>query len=190
MAERINLFDPAVRKNPYPVYDELLRLKAPQQVDPMGVWTISKYTDVQYALKHPEIFSSMGFDALLKPNWLPYNPLGDCLIARDDPTHANLRALVSRAFAPRSLERIEPRMKAIAAESADGLKAKGDVDFVADFAVVFPARVISEMVGVDPALHRCFRQWADDLVAVSPIEPPPALAERTRQTIRDMARYF
>lgn len=116
-----NLFDPKVRNDPYPTYAEL-RKGEPQRVEPGGLWAISRHEDVQFALKHPELFSSAGFEAMFKPPWLPHNPLGDSLLTREGSAHAKLRTLVSRAFTPRSLTRLQTRLEQLAAECVDGLR--------------------------------------------------------------------
>lgn len=117
MAHAINLFDPEVRRDPYPTY-AALREQPVQQVEPMGVWAISRYDDVQYALKHPELFSSAAFSAIFRPAWLPNNPLGNSLLVKDGPEHAKLRALINRAFMPKNIARFEPRIGEIAAGSS------------------------------------------------------------------------
>jgi len=189
MPNTLDLFASAIRNDPYPAYAELRR-SAPQRVEPGGVWAVSRYQDVQYALKHPELFSSAGFEALYKPAWLPHNPLADSLLTREGESHAKLRALVSRAFTPRSLARIEPRIEAIARELVARLPADTEIDFIDELAVPFPARVIAEVLGVDPALHHEFRRWVDDIASISPLPPPPEVAERIRGTVAALEGYL
>ncbi len=66
----------------------------------MGMWAVSRYQDVEYVFKNPQLFSSAGFETLLKPAWLPHNPLADSILTKDGPGHTKLRALLSHAFAP------------------------------------------------------------------------------------------
>lgn len=190
MNDRINLFSTEIRKDPYPTYAVLRRSDAPQQVEPGGLWAISRHDDVQFALKHPELFSSAGFEALYKPTWLPHNPLADSLITKDGDAHAKLRALVSRAFTARSIARLEPRVRAIAAESTERLKTLGEADFIAEFAALFPARVIAEILGIDPELHRDFRRWTDDIAAIAPVPPSDEFAASVRRTLAEMESYL
>ena len=106
MTEPVNLFAPEVRSDPYPTYARLRRDAPVQQVEPMGLWAVSRYQDVEYVLKNPQVFSSSGFEALLKSQWLPNNPLGDSIAAKDGSGHAKLRALQSKAFSPSAIARI------------------------------------------------------------------------------------
>jgi hypothetical protein len=185
----INLFDPAVRRDPYPTY-ATLREQPVQQVEPMGIWAISRHADVQYVLKHPELFSSSAFQTMMKPAWCPDTPLGDSLVVRDGPEHAKQRALLSRAFTPKRIALLEPRIRELAREVADAMRGQEQVDFIKAFAVPFPARVIAEVIGVDPALHEHFSVWAEHLAMLSPIEPPEPLASDIRKTVADMRRYL
>jgi cytochrome P450 len=189
MSDRINLFLPEVRRDPYPTY-QALRAAPPQQVEPGGLWAISRYEDALFALKHPEIFSSAGFEALYKPAWLPHNPLADSLFTMDGPAHTKLRALVARAFAPKSMARLEPRVRTIAAECAEALLGCEECDFVERFSVAFPARVIAEILGLDPALHARFREWTDHIASISPVPPPEEIADAIRGTVTTMERYL
>jgi cytochrome P450 len=189
MTHMINLFDPAVRRDPYPTY-ATLREAPVQQVGPMGAWAVTRHEDVQYALKHPEIFSSAAFQAVLRPAWLPHNPLADSLLVKDGPDHAKLRLLQSRAFTPKRIALLEPRLTQLAADIADRLLERDEFDFISEFAVAFPAQVIAEVIGLDPALHARFSVWADHMAATSPVEPPADYANAIRQTVKDMERYL
>jgi cytochrome P450 len=189
MAEMINLFDPNVRRDPYPTYAGL-REAPVQQVGPMGAWAVTRHDDVQYALKHPELFSSSAFQGMFRPAWLPQNPHADCLLVKDGADHTKLRALVNRAFVPKNITALEPRVREIAIDLADRLTDRSEFDFVSGFAVPFPARVIAEILGVDPTLHERFSLWADHIASISPIEPPPEYADAVRKTIADMEHYL
>lgn len=190
MHKRINLLDPEIRKNPYPVYAELRRSRPVCQVDPGGIWAVTRHADVQRVLRDPERFPSSGFKHIFCPPWLGHQPLGDSLIAKDPPEHTKLRALVSRAFTPRSIARLESRVTALAAELADRIRSMGEADFMAELAEPLPARVIAEILGLDPALHREFKRWGAHLANVTPAEPEPALASAIRGTIREMQGYL
>lgn len=186
MTEPVNLFAPEVRSDPYPTYARLRRDAPVQQVEPMGLWAVSRYEDVEYVLKNPQIFSSSGFEALLKPTWLPHNPLGDSILAKDGADHAKLRALLSRAFTPRAIARLEVRIREIVADLADSLSTLGEIDFVAEFCGPLPGRVIAEILGIDPALHREFKRWVAHLAIISPIYPGDDVAAAIRTTVGEM----
>ena len=190
MNEPINLFAPEVRSDPYPTYARL-RLDAPaQQVAPMGFWAVSRYEDVEQVLKNPQVFSSAGFEALFKPNWLPHNPMGDSLVAKDGRGHTNLRALLSSVFTPSAIARREVRVREIAADIVNHLSTLDEVDFVADFCGPFSGRVIADVLQIDPALHSEFKRWIGHLAMVSPIYPGDELATAIRATVSEMEGYL
>jgi hypothetical protein len=190
MTAPVNLFAPEVRSDPYPTYARLRRDAPVQQVEPMGLWAVSRYKDVEYVLKNPQIFSSAGFEALVKPAWLPHNPIGDSILTKDGIGHAKLRALLSSAFTPRAIARLEVRIRQFASELADRLNAFGEVDFVAEFCSPLPGRVIAEILGIDPALHREFKRWVSHLIIISPMYPGDKLATAIRTTVSEMESYL
>lgn len=189
MKEPINLLHPDVRNDPYPVYAELRRGPV-RQVEPGGIWAVSRYDDVQFVLKNPEIFSSGGFQALFKPAWLPHNPIADSIVVMDPPAHTRRRNLVAKAFSARSVAQLEPRIRAIAAKLTERVGRGGDVEFMGEFALPFASHVICEILGLDPALHKEFKHWTDDLFSITPATPSPELEASVKKTIADMEGYL
>ena len=189
MADPVNLFARDVRSDPFPTYARL-RSAPVQRVEPMGIWAVSRHEDVEHVFRTPEVFSSAGFGAVLKPAWLGHNPMADSLATMDGLGHAKLRAILSRAFSPRGVARFEPRIRAIAAELAERLRALGECDFVAEYAAPLPARVIAEVVGVDPALGVHFKRWVGHIAMVSPVYPGDEIAAEIRASIREIDAAF
>lgn len=187
MDDRVNVLSPALRADPYPYYAELRR-RPVCQVDPGGMWAVSRHDDVLHVLKNPELFSSQGFKAAWQPPWVGYNPLANSLIALDPPAHTRLRALVSRAFGARTIARLEPRVVALAQQLAAGLT--GEVDFIDALAMPLPAFVIGELLGVDHALRGSFKRWGDDILSVTPEPEGPEHAQRVRTTIAELSGYL
>ena len=81
------------------------------------------------------------------------------MLLADPPDHTRLRRLVSRSFTPRQVERLRPAVHALVDDLLDDLAEKGDVEFMADFALPLPMAVIGELVGV-PAADRADLQPA------------------------------
>jgi cytochrome P450 len=189
MNEPMNVLSPAFRADPYPYYAELRRRGPVSRVAPGGMWAVSRYEDVLFVLKHPERFSSQGFQAAWQPPWVGYNPLANSMIALDPPSHTRLRALVSRGFGPVAASRLEPRVRALASELAEGLRGE-DVDFIQALAMPLPAFVIGELLGLDHALHGRFKRWADDILSVTPELPPPEQIARVKATIAELDGYL
>lgn len=85
-------------------------------------------------------------------------PLGPpSMIAIDPPEHTRQRRLIARAFAPRTIENLRPRVREIADELIDTFDTAGPTDFVAQFASVLPVMVIAELLGIPTADQAWFR---------------------------------
>ena len=190
MNQPIHIFDPAFRANPYPFYAQMRTSQPLCQVEPAGLWAVSRHADVVFVLKHPELFSSQGFRAAWEPEWLGYNPVARSILAMDGPPHAKLRALVTRAFGARALARLEPRIRALAGELAGAAAQAGEVEFISAFALPLPAFVIAELLGLPRSLSPRFKQWADDVASVTPVAQSGEQVARVRASIREMTGYF
>jgi cytochrome P450 len=92
----------------------------------------------------------------------------DVLTSMDPPKHTRVRKLMARAFSPRMVEALEPRVREIVAELLDGVAAHGrPADLVKLFAEPLPITVICELLGVPVADQDMFRDWAMRLVSTT-----------------------
>jgi cytochrome P450 len=192
MSSRLNLLAPEVRDNPYPTFAELRRNAPVCQVEPGGLWAVSRYEDVLQVIKTSQLFSSEGFRLTTAPPWLGRsNPLTDSMLFRDPPNHGRLRALVSRAFTPAILAQQEPGLRARAEKLVTRLLDRRSVDFVEDFAMPVPASVIGALLGLDPSLHSRFKSWANDIIAIGGTAPDDIpTQDQCRRTIVEMEMYL
>jgi cytochrome P450 len=151
-----------VRRNPFAWYDELRRL-SPVARDPRsGTWMLFDYDSVKRAMSDPETFSSR-----VSP---PTGRAPDWLVFQDPPRHTLLRALVSRAFAPRAIAELEPRIRALSTELLDAAltrERRDEMDLVADYAEPLPVLVIAELFGIPSADWPSFRRWSRAIVNLS-----------------------
>ena len=99
------------------------------------------------------------------------------MLSVDPPDHTRLRGLVSKAFTPRMIERLRPRIQQIADELLDAVQPSGGMDLIADFAFPLPITVISEMLGIPVEDRMQFRAWSQTIIANSVgAQPQEALA--------------
>jgi cytochrome P450 len=185
MSARTNIMSDEFRANPYPYYAEMRRSQPVVQVEPGGMWAISRYRDVERVMKSPELFAQ-GFRAAWEPPWLPNNPLARSVLALDGKEHGRLRAIVSGAFGPRAVSRLEPRVRALAGELAEAIEARGEVDIITALAMPLPAFMIADLLGVDPALQPNLKRWTDDLVSITPVPEGPEQVARVKGTIDEL----
>src|SRR5689334_13080877 len=129
MNETTNIMSAEFRANPYRYYAEMRRSQPVARVEPGGMFAVSRYSDVARIMKSPEIFGQ-GFRAAWEPAWLPHNPLARSVLALDGLDHARLRALVSGAFGPRAVSRLEPRVRALANDLTSELQTAGEADLI------------------------------------------------------------
>src|SRR5215472_2128787 len=113
-----------------------------------GYYALVRHADVVEASRNPEVFSS-GRGATSIPD-LPteFNEYFGSMINMDDPRHARLRRIVSRAFTPRMIQKFADDVAQIAAEIVDDLLAKGPCDFVENVAARLPLTIICQLMGI------------------------------------------
>lgn len=116
-------------------------------------WHVYRYDDVARVLTDHAHFSSG------VPQF-EFMGLGDTLLVKDPPDHRKLRNLVNLAFTPRAVARLQERVAAMTQELIDRVRAKGEMDVVADIAAPLPSRVICEMLGVPESDRENVERWA------------------------------
>ena len=157
-------YDYRVHEDPYPVYARL-RDEAPlYRNDELDFWALSRHEDVAGAFRDPSRFSSANGVSLDPAAWGPYAHRTMSFLALDPPRHTRMRALVSKGFTARRVRELEHQIRALARQHLGAAVARGDFDFVADFAGLLPMDVISEMIGVPEADRDEVRKLADTVV--------------------------
>ncbi|MEL6891562.1 MAG: cytochrome P450 [Actinomycetota bacterium] len=174
---------------PYPIF-ERLRQGPPVFSDELGAWVVTRYDDVTTILHDTERFSSamptgphaVGSVLATAMEELAKEPemaevfesvmgrrnRAAVLLNADPPDHRRQRVSVNAAFRPGNIQALEPRMHEVAARLLDDCLApageRGSVEFVSQFAVLFPMTIIATALGVgDDDLAR-FKRWSDDVV--------------------------
>ena len=147
------LFTDDLRRNPYPLYEQVRRVSPLFREPESGVWMIFDYAGVKRALDDHERFSSKH-----GPDWM---------IFTDPPRHTKLRALISKGFTPRSVANLEPRIRELSRQLLDRVIERGEMDVAADFAVPLPMMVIAEMLGIPVEDRGRFVAWNEVLLNMS-----------------------
>lgn len=163
-----NPYDEQLQQDPFEIYQGL-RDEAPVYYNERrGFWVISRYEDVKLAFKNHQVFSSANGVTLA------YDDTGraadasvanaNVLITTDEPHHKRLRDLVQRAFTSGRIQHLEADLRIIVNELLDEITVNGSCDYAREFAAVFPATVICELLGCDRKYRGLFKRTADDLV--------------------------
>jgi len=118
-----------------------------------GYYALVRHADVTEASRHAAVFSSEPCSNSIPdmPRWLAV--YFGSMINMDDPRHARLRRIVSRAFTPRILSKMEEDLATAAAEIVDRAIEEGPGDFVTQVAARLPVRVICDMMGIPAKFH-------------------------------------
>jgi methyl-branched lipid omega-hydroxylase len=145
LAERATAFA-RLRSEPGPQFFE--EPEVPFSERGPGYYALVKHADVVEASKHPDVFCS-GQGATNIPD-LPaeFNEYFGSMINMDDPRHARLRRIVSRAFSPRLIAKFEDNVRLVAASIVDELLVTGPCDFVPNVAARLPLKIICDMMGI------------------------------------------
>jgi cytochrome P450 len=113
-----------------------------------GYYALVRHADVVEASRHPEVFSSSRGATGIADLPAEFNEYFGSMINMDDPRHARLRRIVSRAFSPRMIARFEDDVRRAATEVVDDLLAAGPCDFVSHVAARLPLKFICDMMGI------------------------------------------
>ncbi|HUF01256.1 MAG TPA: cytochrome P450 [Gaiellaceae bacterium] len=190
MAEwKYDLYSDAFRAETYETYASM-RAHDPVFSQPgldgtTPIWFVTRHDDVLAVLLDHERFV-LDPSLALTPEELdmfraggprPDERVSQHLLAKDGDDHRRLRRLVTKAFTPRMVEQLRPRIQEIAHELLDAVAERGEMDLVDEYAFPLPITVIAELVGIPPEDRNRFRTWSDVFVS-------PALTEG------DQARFL
>ena len=159
------------------------------------IWFVTRYDDAEAVLLDDERFvrdPRLALPPELLAEWDAGLPdaiafVDGHMLNRDGDDHRRLRRLVSKAFTPRMIEQLRPRIQEIAEGLVDPVAADGEMELVSAYAFPLPITVIAELLGVPPADRDRFRTWSDAMVR-------PALAadelERFGASMVEFAGYL
>ncbi len=200
MSNVYNFWDPAVRHQPQTLYnqvraaDPVHRAIGPVSGNPF--WFLTRYEDCVTALKHPRIGKDVR--ANLEPaeyqSYMgeesggddPFQAINRHLLNMDPPDHTRLRALVHKAFTPRMVDNLRPRIRKIAADLLDAMAGHDEIDLIDAYALPLPIIVIAEMLGVPVEDQAQFRQWSDTLLFDPDFEASSAAAMAFTMYMQEM----
>jgi cytochrome P450 len=185
----LNIFEDDVRRDPYPWYDKL-RSTARVVRNPtlLGTLMVHRHADALAVLKDSARFSSADSTGIQdRPQVFQGTPT---MLTSDPPTHTRLRGVLSRAFTPRTVARLAPRLREIASSLVAPLRDGATFDACAGLAAPLPVIAIAELMGVPVGDRDSFRQWSDDMVGGTPELATPDALERARDAGANLRAYF
>ena len=163
-------YDYAIDADPHPVWKRL-RDEAPVYYNAQhDFYALSRFDDVLAAHLDPATFSSAHTTVLEMMEPEPSVFMRSMMIFMDPPLHTRYRKLVSRAFTPRHMSALEPRIRALAAHFLDEFTDAGSFDYVDDFGARLPVMVISALLGAPEEDEEQLREWTDAMLHIDPGE--------------------
>jgi len=189
---QFNPMDPVFVADPYPTYHRL-RSAEPVHHSPLGFWVLTRYDDVVAALRDPRLAKEAIASFVAARFGAPVPAMGLSMLDRDPPDHTRLRSLVSKAFTPRVVEGLRPRIQQIVDGLLDGVTARGSMDLIEEFAYPIPVAVICEMLGVPIEDHERFKSWSLDIARgldLIWLGPDPEVGRRSVAARQALADYF
>jgi cytochrome P450 len=192
MAIQFNPMDPEFVADPYPTYQRL-RSEDPVHLSPLGFWVLTRYEDVVGSLRDPRFAKEPMIAAVAARLGITPTGIGISMLDRDPPDHTRLRSLASKAFTPRVVEALRPRIQQIVDGLLEDVAGAHTMDLIEQFAYPIPVNVICEMLGVPVADHEQFKGWSLDLARGLDsimLGPDSEVFKRSGQAREGLSSYF
>jgi cytochrome P450 len=187
--------DPAFVADPYPAYAELRRDAPVHHDEASDHWLISRHADVRALLRdrrlgrtylHVATDQEMGHlsdVAWHEPFW---HLIRSGILDMEPPDHTRVRRLVAKAFTPKFVEDLRPRVVGIVDGLVDGVAGAGEFDLLPTVAEPLPVTVIAEMLGVPEADRHNLRPWSADICKMYELAPSE---ESQRDAVRASGEF-
>ncbi|MEU0780534.1 cytochrome P450 [Streptomyces sp. NPDC006173] len=192
-------WDPAFVADPYPAYEELRARGRVHHYEPTDQWLVSHHADVSALLRDRRLgrtyrhrFTHEDFGRTAPPpEQEPFHVLNDHgMLDLEPPDHTRIRRLVSKAFTPRTVERLKPYVEGLAGALVGRLVEAGGGDLLTDVAEPLPVAVIAEMLGIPESDRAPLRPWSADICGMYELNPSEEVAERAVRASVEFTEYL
>jgi cytochrome P450 len=196
-----DLFDAAVRECPF-AYFQRIRAEQPVYYMPeLGAYYVSRYEDVRYVKKHPEIFSndifeydqglrgrqrSVAEEYRAEHGWKRVSTLQ----RTDPPVHTKYRRLINDAFTVKRVREMTEYIETTVNDLIDGFVDAGQCEFMHDFAIPLPCTVIADQLGVPRENIWKLKEWSDAMLAPGGGYVDEAAALECGKLVVEAQRFF
>jgi unspecific monooxygenase len=192
-------WDPAFVADPYPAYAELRARGRVIRYEPTDQWLVPHHADVSALLRDRRLgrtyqhrFTHEDFGRTPpRPEHEPFHTLNDHgMLDLEPPDHTRIRRLVSKAFTPRTVERLRPYVHGLANDLVAALVEAGGGDLLTDVAEPLPVAVIAEMLGIPEADRALLRPWSADICGMYELNPSQETAARAVRASVEFSDYL
>ncbi|MEU9891326.1 cytochrome P450 [Sphaerisporangium sp. NPDC051011] len=192
-------WNPEFVAHPYDVYRELRATAPVSFFEPTGQWLVARHEDVNAALRdrrlgrsYLHVASHEEFGRAAEPEFQEpfWRVVRAGMLDVEPPVHTRLRRLVSKAFTPRMVEELRPRVRRIAGELVDAFVERGGGDLIAEVAEPLPVTVIAEMLGVPESDRHLLRPWSADICGMYELNPSDEAAHTAVRAASEFSDYL
>ena len=155
----VDFFAPEVRADPWPFYARL-READPVHRRPDGDWILTRYADCQGVLADPRCSSNPAHESRPSEGSPARQAGSNLLLFLDPPDHTRLRRLVSKAFTPRRVEELRPRIAELVDALLDEVDGEPTFNLLETLAFPLPVIVICELMGVPAEDRDSLKEWS------------------------------
>ncbi len=179
--------------DPYPALAEARAIGKPFWHEPTGMFLAARHVDANAVLRNKSL-GRIFTPKTPETEWHDFNYLhSDSILDSEPPKHTRLKALVSKAFNPRTITELTPDIERITAvllnDCADKRDQDGTFDVLADFAEPLPVKVIAHMLGFPDADEHLLRPWSQSIVKMYEVNPSDAHKAEARKAATEFADY-
>jgi cytochrome P450 len=192
-------WDPAFVADPYPAYAELRARGRVIRYEPTDQWLVPHHADVSALLRDRRLgrtyqhrFTHEDFGRTPpRPEHEPFHTLNDHgMLDLEPPDHTRIRRLVSKAFTPRTVERLKPYVHGLANDLVAALVHNGGGDLLTDVAEPLPVAVIAEMLGIPEADRGQLRPWSAAICGMYELNPSEETAAKAVRASVEFSEYL
>jgi len=180
-------------EDPYPIYHRLREI-APSHPAILGMRFLSRYEDVWELLRSPAFHMAVA-ETMAKSDprypdsaWL--QAVETMLIFANPPRHTRIRAVLSRAFTPKRVEQLRPRIQELVDGHLDRCAEKGTFDLIEELAGVLPCQVICALLGVPMEDVPQIERWTADIAATVTLSLDDDILAAADRTIVEFHSYL
>lgn len=173
--EQLDLFSKNFKANPFPTFAKMRRdipIFPHNAPDGSTIWYVTRYDDVVDILRNDENFCKDIRHAYLESISEPasrkskiYQRINENMLFSDPPDHTRLRALVSKAFTPRRINAMKPKVQIIADKLLDDMALRGELDLIGSYALPLPLFVICDLLGIPTIDREKVADWSQAIIS-------------------------
>jgi cytochrome P450 len=179
--------------DPYPALAEARAVGKPFWHELTGMFLAARHADANAVLRNKSL-GRIFTPKTPETEWHDFNYLhSDSILDSEPPKHTRLKALVSKAFNPRTITELTPDIERLTTmllnDCADKTDQDGTFDVLEDFAEPLPVKVIAHMLGFPDADEHLLRPWSQSIVKMYEVNPSDAHKAEARKAATEFAEY-